>query len=386
MTDLLSAKPVPSAHPFASYSAAPPRSARWRLLRYIIFGLLGVLALAAIIILIGLALSLFRIDQNVQAMIVTPPPLSSTAASASTAPAAVPIAPAPTATPTVTRTPQPTAVPSPTITPSPTATPTPTPPPAGEAITVLLLGSDRRPGEPEPSRTDAIIVARIDPQRQRVALLSLPRDLWVEIPGYRASRINAANMWGGAELTRKTVSNFLGIPIDYTVYIDFEGFIGAIDALGGITVHVEKELYDARFPTMDYNYTVAHFLPGDQLMDGATALMYSRIRHPDNDFARMRRQQAVLLGVLTQLRQQNALESVRSIEAVTTALRDYLRTDMPKERIVGLAWALRQIAPGEVERYVLDQDMISFGVGADAYAEVPRPGVIATLTRKLLGQ
>jgi LCP family protein required for cell wall assembly len=259
---------------------------------------------------------------------------------------------------------------------------------------VLLHGSDRRPGESGPSRTDAIVVARIDPDRQRVALLSLPRDLWVEVPGYGATRINAAHVWGmiyndpegGPGLARRTVGNLLGIPIDYTVLIDFEGFIGAIDALGGIEVDVPKELYDARFPTMDYGYTVAHFLPGRQHMDGATALVYSRIRHPDSDFERMRRQQAVLVGVLDRLRSQNVLQNLKSIEEITAALRGYVQTDMPEERMIGMAWALRNAAPGGVERLVLDQSMVSFGIGSDQYAEVARPGAIEALAQQLLGQ
>jgi LCP family protein required for cell wall assembly len=227
-----------------------------------------------------------------------------------------------------------------------------------------------------------------------VALLSLPRDLWVSIPGYGATRINAAHVWGtiyndpggGMGLARDTVSNLLGIPIDYTMYVDFQGFIGAIDALGGVTVDVEKELYDGQFPTMDYGYTVVHFLPGSQTMDGLTALTYSRIRHPDSDFARMRRQQAVLAGVLATVRAQNALANLQQLEAVTAALRDFVKTDMPEQRMVGLAWALREFAPAQIEHYVLDASMITFGVGDDRYAEVALPGALEQLANQLLNK
>lgn len=343
---------------------------------------LALIGLTIIITLGSMALSIVRIHQNVQAMIIPTP------SSTPTAP------PTPTALPTVTSTPLPpqaTLRPSPT--PPPSATPTTTPPTAGEAMTVLLLGSDHRPGERDPARTDAIILARIDPSRQRVAFLSLPRDLWVEIPGYGSARINAAHVWGtvysepggGVALARKTISTLLDIPIDYTVIIDFEHFIGAIDALGGITVDVEKELYDPQFPTMDYGYTVAHFLRGPQQMDGATALMYSRIRHPDSDFARMRRQQAVLVGVLATIRAQRIQESLRRIEALTTALRDYVQTDIPEERLIGAAWALRTLTPDQIEHYTLNETMVTFGVGNDRYAEVARDGAIEQLVAQLLG-
>jgi LCP family protein required for cell wall assembly len=216
----------------------------------------------------------------------------------------------------------------------------------------------------------------------------------VEIPGYGQTRINAANVWGeiygapggGVALARETVSHLLGIPIDYSVYIDFEGFIGAIDALGGVTVDVQKELYDAEFPTMDYGYTVAHFLPGPQRLDGATALMYSRIRHPDSDFERMRRQQQVLAGVIGAVRDQNALESLQRLEDLTTALRGYVKTDIPEDRLLGLAWALRDLTPEQIERYLIDENMVSFGVGGDRWAEYVDPVSIDGLVRQLMGE
>jgi LCP family protein required for cell wall assembly len=401
---LAQAQPEPAAaalpeDPPPQPAAAPPRhqagAAIGRMLWYAGLGLLATIVLVAVFIIGGAALSLFNIHRNVQAMIV--PTSAAVAEATASQPAAGLPATAPAATARPTPTLRPSATPRPSPTPLPTAvpaTPTAAPPPAGGPVTVLLLGSDRRPGEGDPPRTDAIIVARIDPDRHRVALLSLPRDLWVEIPGYGEARINAANVWGtiyhdpdgGLGLARKTVGNLLGTPIDYAVMIDFEGFIGAIDSLGGIDVDVPKELYDGQFPTMDYGYTVAHFLPGRQHMDGATALMYSRIRHPDSDFARMRRQQAVLVGLLDRLRQGNAPQTLKSLEDVTAALRGYVQTDMPEERIVGLAWALRNFSPDRVERYVVDANMISFGVGDDRYAEVIQPGAMDSLVGQLLGQ
>ncbi|MBO9325220.1 MAG: LCP family protein [Roseiflexus sp.] len=265
--------------------------------------------------------------------------------------------------------------------------------PAGQAITVLLLGLDRRPGETFPSRADAIIVARIEPERQRVALLSLPRDLVVPIPGWGWSRINAAMVYGelnpalggGIALTRRTVSEFLSIPIDYTVIVDFTGFIGAIDAIGGVTINVPVELYDPNYPTMDYRYTVAHFRPGVQHMDGARALMYARIRHMDSDWERMKRQQTVIIAALNQVRERNALEQVESIAALTSALRGFVITDIPETQLLGLAWAFRDFAPDQVERYALDASSVSIGAPGDPYAQYALPGAIERLRAQLLG-
>jgi LCP family protein required for cell wall assembly len=384
---------------------SPASSPFSRALWYTALGIIAAIGLGVAIVLGQAALSVYHIHQNVQAMQIPTPPLVVDLPGAPPAPASNPLpagaveigssptsnSAAPGITPTQAR-PSATSRPAPTRTPKPT--PTPQAPPAGEPVNILLLGSDRRPGEGEPSRTDAVVIARIDPIRHRVALLSLPRDLMVEVPGYGQTRINAANVWGeiygapggGIALARETVGHLLGIPIDYTVYIDFEGFIGAINALGGVTIDVQKELYDAEFPTMDYGYTVAHFLPGPQRMDGATALMYSRIRHPDSDFARMRRQQQVLAGIIGAVRDQNALESLKRLEELTTALRGYVKTDIPEDRLLGLGWAMRDIQPDQVERYLVDENMVSFGVGGDRWAEYVDPASIAGLVQQLMGE
>jgi hypothetical protein len=94
----------------------------------------------------------------------------------------------------------------------------------------------------------------------------------------------------------------------------------------------------------------------------------------------------VLAGILSQLRDQNALESLKRIDDASTALRGYVKTDIPEDRILGLAWALRDITPTKIEHYVLDEDRVSFGIEGDRWAEVAQPGAMAELTRQLLGQ
>ena len=385
--------PVPVAAG-TQISRTPRRLRASDILWYGSLALLAVIGVVVLVVVGAQVRSMLTIHRNLQAIIVTATPVDNPNAVVSAAERVTDAIAAATAAPTVmpatpTRTATPTATPTPTSTPTPTPvppTPTPAPPPAGDAVNVLLLGTDRRPGESDPSRTDAIIVVRIDPVRQRIAILSLPRDLMAPIPGYGYARVNAAYAYGSADLARQTVSQLLGIPIDYYIVVDFEGFIKAIDALGGVEVNVEKELYDPQFPTMDYGYTVARFLPGPQRMDGATALTYSRIRHPDSDFARLQRQQAVLAGVLAQLHSAGALDKLDQLEAVTTALRDYVRTDMPEERILGLGWALRAVTPNQLERYTVTPDMVTFGSGGDQYIEVPVPGTLEGLASQLMGK
>ena len=141
-------------------------------------------------------------------------------------------------------------------------------------------------------------------------MISLPRDLFVPIPGFDYSgKINTAFFvgevkhypGGGGALAKKTVGEFLGYPIDYYVKVNFDGFVQAVHAIGGIDVNVPKTINDDQYPTIDYGYTTFHIDAGPQHLDGETALKYARTRHSDNDFQRDRRQQQVLLAIKDQV-------------------------------------------------------------------------------------
>lgn len=416
----------PAAARAPAQPQTPPRRADTKRLLWL--GSIVLIACIPLIPLIGvlwLAGIVLRTERNIQAMIVeTPPPQAgglvmdrSSGSDDATLPPATPALtstaePAPLAsapliiggeagvTGTVTRVwPQPEMLPS--VGPASDAAneavqparPALKPPPPGEAVTVLVLGNDRRPGEEEVPRTDVVMLIHVDPEQERIAMLSLLRDLWIEIPGYGASRINSAYRLGelyggpgvGLQTARETVSNLLDISIDHVVMVDFQGFIGLIDALGGITVDIEKELYDEQFPTMDYGYQVAHFLPGPEKMDGQRALMYSRIRHPDSDFMRIRRQQTVTRAIGERLRERGDLQNILAADQITAALVGYVQTDMPQERILGLIWAFRSYDSSQVERYPMTGDMVSMGVGSDQYALLPNPGTPELLRQQLLG-
>src|SRR5579859_7855476 len=422
LSDLLT-RPLAHSEPAALPVMALRRRQRWRRP-----ALAGALALVLILLLLvrPLILALVTIEQNIHALIVptrlanaVPPrpasahPLPTVTHAASGAPARqlaqlIAVSATPHALPSATATPRATPLTSSAPIPTLTITPVPlgnigpsiagsqpynalalTPGPAdGSVINVLILGLDQRPTDTAPGRTDTVMIVRLEPDRQRIALLSLPRDLIVPIPGFLPARINAANVYGelnpqtggGTALARRTVSDLLGIPIDYVIRVNFEGFTGAVDALGGVDINVPTELYDPQYPTMDDRYMVAHFLPGPQHMDGATALIYSRVRHMDSDFQRMQRQQSVMVAALARLRQQNGIEQLQTLAAVTSALRSYIQTDLPEDRLLSLAWAFHSFRPEQVERYTLDGSMIQENViPDDPYAELPLPGAIATV-------
>ncbi len=151
-----------------------------------------------------------------------------------------------------------------------------------------------------------MIVISIDPVNKSLSMLSIPRDLSVQIPDYNENnRINAAHLLGdardypggGPALAKKTVQYTLGIPIQYYVRVNFEGFQKLVDLVGGITINVEAPIHDEKFPDANYGFMTVDIPAGVQKMDGVTALQYARVRHGSSDFHRARRQQQVLLAI-----------------------------------------------------------------------------------------
>lgn len=235
---------------------------------------------------------------------------------------------------------------------------------AAGSTTILFLGLDAREGEGFIARSDAILVAHLDPEQNRLSMLSLPRDLWVTIPGAGEGKINSAFVIGeqvgeGASLAKETVGDAIGVTIDYVVVMDFTGFRSLVDALDGINIDVPTELYDPNFPTEDYGYTIAHFLPGVQTMDGDRALTYSRIRHPDSDFQRMRRQEAVVLAIARKIRTRGMLRNLSEADQLTSALRPYMRTDMSPTMALNLLWSMRSVDLSSAHYIAADGSMLT---------------------------
>ncbi len=253
------------------------------------------------------------------------------------------------------------------------ATEIPTPLPApDEPINFLLLGTDMRPGQ-QAMRTDAIILVSFDPKNGNASLLSFPRDLWVEIPGYGENRINAAYQIGesklgrgyGGALAKETVSHIMGFPVHHFVLIDFNGFKKVIDLLGGITVDVPKAIDDPNYPTEDYSTIKLHFDAGVQTMSGERALQYARTRHADSDFGRNQRQQQVLMAIFNRIREQGLLNQLTSVNEYTSAMRDYIRTDLSHNDMLTIAQGASTLDQDSIIRFSIGPDMI-VGLGQPA--------------------
>ncbi len=166
----------------------------------------------------------------------------------------------------------------------------------GEPENILILGSDKRASEPgDPGRSDTTILLRLDPDNDAIALMSIPRDLKVEIPGYGTDKFNAAYTYGGPRLALRVVKDLTGLPINHVVNVDYLGFVRAVDAIDCVYVDVDRRYYHSNIGVpAAQQYAEINVQPGYQLLCGKKALQYVRYRHTDTDLVRAARQQDFL--------------------------------------------------------------------------------------------
>ena len=211
--------------------------------------------------------------------------------------------------------------------------------PAGGSILTtpqltIVLGSDSR-GAGTSQRSDSIILARTDPGSGLVSLLSIPRDLWVPIPGHGSAKINAAYAWGGPPLLIRTVDRLTGLSVNHVVLVDFTGFKDLIDSLGGITLYNPYKV----FSSQPFDGLYWHFAKGVIHLDGRHALAYARIRHTtnprDSDITREERQQRVIAALEHKLVSVSTLFNLPSIGG---DIAKPLTTDLTANDLIELGW------------------------------------------------
>jgi LCP family protein required for cell wall assembly len=163
----------------------------------------------------------------------------------------------------------------------------------GEPENILILGSDKRANlKEDPGRSDTTILLRLDPDKDAIAVMSIPRDLKVEIPGFGTEKFNAAYTYGGPKLTLRVVKELTGLPINHVVNVDFLGFVRAVDAIGCVYTDVDRRYYHSNEGVpAELQYSEIDIQPGYQLLCGKKALEYVRYRHTDTDLVRSARQQ-----------------------------------------------------------------------------------------------
>jgi len=237
--------------------------------------------------------------------------------------------------------------------------------------TVLVLGTDggTQKGRAGANRSDSIMLLRTDPGTKRLAFLSIPRDLQVEIPEVGLQKINAANQIGGPALALRTVKDLTGLDVNHVVFVDFDRFKELIDAVGGIDVVVPRKIRSDRF---DCPYKTAkrcaewpgwRFAKGRQHMDGRRALVYSRIRHnlldpTENDFTRARRQQDVVEATLDRV---TSLGTAVKLPFVGDQLAAPLATDLGAWQLMQLGWVYFRADKGKALHCRLGGDPATVG-------------------------
>jgi LCP family protein required for cell wall assembly len=235
--------------------------------------------------------------------------------------------------------------------------PVPQPWDGASRVTVLVMGLDYRDWEANegPPRTDTMILLTIDPLTKTAGMLNVPRDLWVNIPGFEYGKINTAYPLGiaynvpggGPALAMLTIENLLGVPIDYYAIIDFYAFEQFINELGGIYIDVPAEI--TVDPLGEHNTVVLQ--PGRQLLDGPVSLAYARNRKTaGDDFDRSQRQQEVILAIANRVLEIGPAQLAAKAPALYNQLAEGIHTDLSLDDALRLGWLALEVPMSSIQR------------------------------------
>lgn len=236
-----------------------------------------------------------------------------------------------------------------------------------DRFTVLLMGLDTRPDETNAScRSDTMMVVSIDPATDRIGILSIPRDTYVEVPNYGLRKINTACVIGnlelnghGPQLAMQTIQYNFGIEVNDYLMIDFNTFIAIIDLIGGIDVNAVQTIDDPQYPDMNYGYDPFYLEAGPHHLDGETALKYARSRYASDDIDRGRRQQEVVFAVRNRVLSRDMIDDLitRAIP-LWNELSDGVETGLSIEQLVRLALYAKDIPDENIHSAVLGWDYL----------------------------
>ena len=277
--------------------------------------------------------------------------------------------------------------------------PTAAPPPAvvyegPDVVTFLLIGSDKRPGSS--FRTDTMVVAILRPRDRQVSLISIPRDLWVYIPDWEMQRINTAYQHGdlagypggGQQLLKDTIEYNLGLHVDHTAMVEFDGFRQIVDTLGGVDVPVacaytDWRLIDPSFDPENENNWYLYTTPTGILhMDGNLALWYARSRSKSNDFDRGRRQQEVLRSIFNRALTTDTLTKIPQLYNDFNSLVD---TDLGLGDILKLTSLAPQFTNANIRSYYIRPPIVSSWITpGGAYVLLPDQAALQELVTQAL--
>jgi LCP family protein required for cell wall assembly len=258
---------------------------------------------------------------------------------------------------------------------------------SGDDLTFLIVGSDSRSGLDDltnfgdvgGARGDVIMLVRVDASTSTAQILSVPRDLWVSIPGEGENRINAAYAFGGPALMVETIRSNLGVEVNHYVEIDFVGFVSLIDRLGGIEIAFPYAARDVK-SGLDVQ-------AGSQTLDGAMALAYARSRSYQelqggtwvsvnaNDIGRTARQQEVVRAILAKLKSPGSIAEAGEI-AATLAEHMTIDSELASASVASMAWDFKGILTGSIEGATLPSTGRSIDGKSVVVADEPEAGTM----------
>ncbi|MCB2178677.1 LCP family protein [bacterium] len=259
-------------------------------------------------------------------------------------------------------------------------------------VTILVMGVDYRDWEAGNlySRTDTMMLLTIDPVAKTAGALSIPRDLWAAIPGFKPAKINTAHYYGdlynypggGIALAMKTVENVIGVPIDYYVRLDFSAFVDFINLIDGVKVDVTEKI---ELEVIGKQVDVV-LEPGTYALDGDLALAYARNRYNEGgDFDRSRRQQQIIMGIRDRLLSPQVWAMLLSNAPELYA--DYsqrITTNIPLDDAIRLGVLAVQIKSEDIDMAVIGTDQVQFGTSPDELSIlIPLPDKIRELRDRI---
>jgi len=235
-----------------------------------------------------------------------------------------------------------------------------------DRINILLLGIAGK-GKPGQFLTDTIMIASLDTKNNRVALLSIPRDLYVEIPGtHTKTKINSIYQYDVSEskdeeqlessLIQKTISNITGLPIHYYVVMNFDGFQKVVDDIGGVNIMNARDIFDASYPGPNYSYETFELAAGFHHLDGATALKYARERHndPEGDFGRAKRQQQIMQATKNKIFSAGTMLNVFTLNNLFDTLGENIQTNINSDEIASFFELIKRLDTNNINNVVVD--------------------------------
>ncbi|AXK21015.1 LCP family protein [Bacillus sp. COPE52] len=246
-----------------------------------------------------------------------------------------------------------------------------------QPFTILIMGIEDYATDGQNGRTDSLMFATVNPKTQRISLMSIPRDSRVPIVGKdKEDKINAAHAYGGEQMAIKTVEGFLKVPVDHYIKIDFQGFKGIVNAVGGVTVDVPFDFWERS--DVDY-YKKIQFKQGQQNLNGEEALAYVRMRKqdPNGDYGRAARQRQLLAAVAQKL---NSASTVFKIKDLTTVVGKYIKTDIPISDGLALYNKLSGFDPSTIQTLKLEGEDKKIG---GIYYFLPDPIGVETVRNEI---